>query len=415
MSAERTKTLIEKAASKSEVARSKADSAEAPAPAPAEAPTPAPAEAPTPAPVEAPAPAPAAASKADPVKRLTWIVLAVVALLFVWYIGADRYAPWTDQARVQAWIVPISPKVSGKVTKVEVVQDQIVNAGDLLVEIDRRDYELAVQKAEADLELAGQDIGASTEQVAVAEARLSEARTQLAHYQAQAERYLKLADKGTLSKAEADQTRAEVAKAEAQVKSAEAELAKAKDQLGGEGEDNARIKSAIAVLEKARIDLAETSIQAPTDGGITNLKIEKGYYAKAGTALMTFVSFSDLWIQANIRENSIGNIKPGDAVEIALDMAPGEVFRGKVFSRGFAVKQSSGGAAGEAATIKGDSGWLRDAQRFPVIIHFEDDSARGYRFVGGQADVQIYTGNHTILNALGRLWIRLMSWVSFVY
>ena len=85
-------------------------------------------------------------------------------------------------------------------------------------------------------------------------------------------------------------------------------------------------------------------------------------------------------------------------------MIPGKVFQGKVFSRGFAIKQDFGGAAGEAATIKGSSGWLRDAQRFPVVIHFEDERARGYRFVVGQADVQIYTGDHGILNALGRLW-----------
>lgn len=370
-----------------------------------------------PLPAEKPAthPEPEPKKTADPVKRLTWIVLAVVVLLFVWYVQADRHAPWTDQARVHAWIVPISPKVAGKVMQVEVEQDQFVKAGDLLVQIDKRDYELAVQKAQADLELAEQDIGASAEQVGVAEAHLSEARTQLAHYEAQAKRYLELAEKGTLSKADADKTRAEVAKAKARVESAKAELAKAEDQLGAEGKDNARIRAAITALEQARIDLGETSIYAPTDGGITNLKIEKGYHANAGTPLMTFVSFSDVWIQANIRENGIGNIKPGDPVEIALDMAPGKVFQGKVVSRGFAVKQDSGGAAGEAATIKGDSGWLRDAQRFPVVIHFEDDSARGYRFAGGQADVQIYTGDHAILNTLGRLWIRLMSWMSYVY
>ncbi len=119
--------------------------------------------------------------KQDAVRRFTWILLTVILLLFVWYVLADRYAPWTDQARVHSWIVPISPKISGKVKKVRVAQDQIVKAGDLLVEIDKRDYELAVQKAEAELELAGQEIGAGTEQVAVAEARLAEARTQLAY------------------------------------------------------------------------------------------------------------------------------------------------------------------------------------------------------------------------------------------
>jgi multidrug resistance efflux pump len=351
----------------------------------------------------------------DPVKSLTWLVFGIIMLLALWYFFADRYAPWTDQARVQAWVVPIAPKVSGKVVKVDVVQDQAVGAGALLVEIDPREYELAVAQAEADLEVAGQNVGASTEQVAVAEASLSEARTQLALVEAQAARFLTLAEKGTVSRAEADSARAEVAKAESRVASAIAELEQAKEQLGARGNDNAAVRSALAALERARIDLAETRIVAPTGGGITNLKIQKGYYANAGTPIMTFVSDQDVWIQANFRENSLAHIDPGDPVEIALDMAPGRIFKGRVFSRGFAVAVGNDAAAGQTATVKSESGWLRDAQRFPVIINFDDDSARGLRLVGGQADVQVYTGDHSVLNALGWIWIRLMSGFSFVY
>jgi multidrug resistance efflux pump len=351
----------------------------------------------------------------DPVKSFTWLVFGIIVLLALWYFFADRYAPWTDQARVQAWVVPIAPKVSGKVVKVNVVQDQAVEAGALLVEIDPREYELAVAQAEADLEVAGQNMGASTEQVAVAEASLSEARTQLALVEAQAARYLTLAEKGTVSRADADSARAEVAKAESRVASAIAELEQAKEQLGAQGNDNAAVRSALAALERARIDLAETRIVAPTGGGITNLKIQKGYYANAGTPIMTFVSDQDVWIRANFRENSLAHIDPGDPVEIALDMAPGRIFKGRVFSRGFAVAVGNDTAAGQTATVKSESGWLRDAQRFPVIINFDDDSARGLRLVGGQADVQVYSGDHGILNAMGWIWIRLMSGLSFVY
>ena len=98
-----------------------------------------------------------------------------------------------------------------------------------------------------------------------------------------------------------------------------------------------------------------------------------------------------------------------------LDALPGQVFSGTVASIGFAVSQPSGGKAGEVETVNSSSGWLRDAQRFPVIIRFDDDGTRGFRRYGGQADVQFYTGDHAILNALGRLWIRLMSYLSYVY
>jgi len=78
-------------------------------------------------------------------------------------------------------------------------------------------------------------------------------------------------------------------------------------------------------------------------------------------------------------------------VEIALDLVPGRVFQGKVSSLGFPVKQPSGGASADAMTVKGSSGRLRGAQRFPVTIRLDDDSASGFRFVGGQADEQVYT------------------------
>jgi multidrug resistance efflux pump len=361
-------------------------------------------------------PAPGGAEQTpDPVRRFTLIVIGIIIVLFLWSVLADRYAPWTDQARVQAWVVPITPKVSGKVKKVNVVKDQVVEAGHLLVEIDKQEFELVVQKAEADLAMAGQEIGAGTEQVAIAEASLAQAKTELSYISTQAQRYLALAKTGTISRSEADRVRAEADTAAARLKVAQAELEKAKDQLGAEGQDNPRIRAAIAALGKARIDLEETRIVAPLRGGVTNLKVSQGYYAKAGVPLMTFVSFVGEWIQADMRENSIGNIKPGDSVDIVLDIAPGKVFKGKVESKGFAVKAPSYGAAGDVVTVKGSSGWLRDAQRFPVIINFADNQAEGLRIVGGQADVQIYTGESWILDGLGWLWIRLLSFLSYVY
>ena len=354
--------------------------------------------------------------KADPVRRFTWTLIMLIVLLFIWYIAADRVAPWTDQARVQAWIVPIAPKVSGKVKEVAVVQDQEVKAGDLLAKLDPVPYELTLQRAEAALAIAGQDVGAATAGVETASAGVVEAKAKLDEYEVQLARLESVAKKGAIPRAEIDSARAEREKASAQLSKARAELEKAKQQLGIEGEDNPRMKDALAALGQAQIDLKETEIKAPTDGGITNLKIDKGYYAKAGAPLMTFVAFDDVWIQANFRENSVANIQIGDPVEIVLDMLPGRILKGTVTSKGFAVKQPTGGMTGDVISVKGNSGWLRDAQRFPVSIKFDDESAYGYRFAGGQADVQVYTQeSNWLLNGLGWLWIRLLSLLSYVY
>jgi multidrug resistance efflux pump len=351
----------------------------------------------------------------DPVRKVTKYVLIIAAFLFLWYVVADRIAPWTDQARVQAYVIPIVPQVSGRVTEVNVVKDQVVEPGHVLLKINPSDYELAVQAAEAALELAGQEIGAGTATVTTAQAKLVEAITNLEHAETQSARVFELEKKQVMSKAEGDKARAVVKQAKAQVDSARAELDKAKQALGVQGEANPRIRAAIADLKKAQLDLSRTTVQAPSKGGITNLQIEEGYYASVGVPLMTFIEFDNIWIQANMRENNIANIESGDPVDIVLDVAPGQVFKGKVSSVGFAVDTAGTGEVGGLAKIEGKSGWLREPQRFPVIITFEGDEAYGLRRLGGHADVLVYTSNNWIINPLGWLYIRLLSWLSYVY
>ncbi len=358
-----------------------------------------------------------AAKKPDPVRRMTLIVLAVCVVLFLWYLFADRFTPYTDIARVEAFVVPIVPQVSGKVIKVETGLNQIVKQDQVILQIDPQDYELAVQEAEADLDKADQEVGAGAAAVSSASAKLTDSQAELVQAQLDFDRVegIYAQDAGAVSKAERDKTRTALAQAKSQVAAAEAELQKAKEQLGSEGQDNPRIKAALSTLKQARIDLERTTITAPTLGVVTDVRIDVGHYAQAGQPLMTFISSTDVWIQANMRENSIGNIKAGDSADIVLDVAPGRVFEGKVVGIGFGAGQGRNESLGTLRTIEGQQGWLRDAQRFPVIIDFADDSAFGLRRVGGQADVTVYTGDNWILNGLGWLWIRLMSVLSYVY
>jgi multidrug resistance efflux pump len=356
-------------------------------------------------------------SSKNPLRRLSLALILLAVLLFLWSVWSDRVAPWTDEARVQAWIIPIASRVSGRVIEIAVRPDQRVKAGELLALIDPVPFEIVVNRAEAALEIAGQAIGADLAVVSVAQAELVEARVRLAAQETRLSRVEAVAAKGAISQDQLDKTRADRDQARSDVASAEAELARARQQLGSEGQDNPRLRDALEALRQARIDLAETRILAPSDGGITNLQIDQGYIVKAGSPLMTFVSFDDVWIQANFRENSIFNIQPGDRAELVLETAPGRIFRGTVASSGFAVQQPSSADIGEAAIIRGSRGWLREAQRFPVIIHFDDHGfPPGYRRAGGQADVQIYTlESNWLLNGLGWLWIRLMSLLSYVY
>lgn len=354
----------------------------------------------------------------NPVRRITLIVLAVCLFLFVWTLVADRLTPSTDQADIRGFVVPIAPMVGGIVKQVNVQENQVVSLGHVLLEIDPTDYELAVRTAQAALDMAGQTIGVKTAAIKSAAAGIGDERAQLNRAQRDYERLQRIAkvDPGAVSASALDHAKAELDKAKGEMSVAEAELEKARQQLGKGGKDNPQIRAAVAALEIASLGLARTTIYAPSNGAITNRRVEVGRYARRGEPLFAFVTSSAVWVQANMRENSIENIKPGDPVDIALEVAPGRIIGGEVVSTGFGVSKGPTGSLGELPNIEGKSGWLRDPQRFPVIIKFTDDSARSLPRIGGQAYVIIYTGSSNfLLNTIGRLWIRLVSVVSYVY
>ncbi len=349
------------------------------------------------------------------ISRITRVAGVIVLLLLVWYLAADRCTPSTSTARVSGYVVPVVPEVSGHVTAVNVGLNQRVAEGDVLVSIDEELFALEVEKAEAELARAGEDIGADTGGVAAAAARVEKAKAELAAGRRDKERIDELARLEVASQFRADNAKTRVERAVADLEAAEADLATAREKLGATGGDNARIRSATAELAKARRNLELATLRAPTDGGVTNVRVEVGRFAQAGRPLMTFISSADVWVEAYLRENSLGHIQPGDRVDIVLDVAPGRVFEGRVVSTGFGVDWGRATDAGTLPSISNPSDWLREPQRFPVVIHFTDDATVGLRREGGQADVIIYTERAGLLRPLGKLWIRAMSLLSYLY
>ncbi len=347
-------------------------------------------------------------------RSVTSLVLLICIGLFAFYLVADRVIPNTDMARVRGNVIPLAPLVSGEVTKVNVAPNDLVQTGDPLLQIDPTDYQIALRKAEQGLEEAGKQIGVQTASVEAAQVKLSDALVNQENIRRQAGRVLAMADKGIVTQADADKTRAAVAHARAQVETARAGLVQAKKQLGKVGEDNTEMQVALLALQKAQLDLERTVIRAPAMGGVSNFRLDEGFYANKGQPLLTFVSGEDSWVEAYYRENSLGNIRVGDLVELALDNAPGEVFRGRVASMDYGVNWEQSQASGQLATVANQSGWLRQSQRFPVVIRFEDNRPSGLLRVGGQADVMVYTDGDSVMNIFGKMWIRLISWMSYV-
>ena len=351
---------------------------------------------------------------ADLVRRWTLRLLILAALLLVWNLFADRLTPYTEHARVRTYIKPVAPEVSGLISEVHVSFSQRVKAGDILFKIDPEPYQTAVEQAQAELEQVTQSVGASSNTITTAQAQLAQANARHNLNLQQKRRYDELWERRLVARADMDKIAAEVTRSAADIERAEAELQRAREELGSAGEDNPKIRQAFAKLEQANLDLLHTEVRAPTDGGVTNVSISVGQYANTGQPLMTFIDNKQIWVEAFYRENSLGNIKPGDKVEIALDLAPGRIFQGEVISPTYGVQWQRNSNPGELPTVDINEGWLRDTQRFPISIAFTDDESVGSRLEGGQADTLVYTGNNWLLNGLGWIQIRIHTLLSYL-
>ncbi len=354
----------------------------------------------------------------DPVRKWTLIVLGVCVVLMFWYLVSDRITPYTNQARVHALVVPIAPQVSGIVTDVAVTNNEYVSADQELFRIERDQYQLAVETAQANLQSARQATGASTANVEAARASVaaSEAGLIRASQDAVRLRRIKEEDPGAISIRRLEQAEASLSVAQSQLAASQANLEKAVQDLGEAGDENFRILQAQAALDQAQLNLSWTFVSAPDDGLLSDVRVDRGNFAAAGAPLMTFIAIHNIWVQADFTENNLGYIDPGDRVEILFDSLPGRVFSGRVRSTGFGVAVDSA-PLGNLPTVENDRQWLRDAQRFPVQVEFElgERSERLGIRVGSQVSVVVYTGNNWLFNFVGKVYIRVASLLTYAF
>ena len=347
-------------------------------------------------------------------------VLILILVTLVWYLAADRYTPYTQQARIQGFVVGVAPKVSGLVTSVHVSNNQRVKSGEPLFEIDRSSYEIALKRANSDLENTRKQVsaGAASVETARANLRAAKANEERAEKDAMRQERLYKEDEGTISLRRLEMARASYEQAKAKVTAAESEVQRAIEQMGGEGENNAKLKAAESAVEQAELDLANTTVKASTDGVITDLRAEVGQYAAAGNPVMTLIAINDIWIMADFTENNLGHMRVGTPVEIVIDAIPGEVFSGSIRSIGLGISAGQPPPPGTLPTIQNNRDWLRQAQRYPVMIQFEKEELERLREnirIGGQAEAIAYTDESAFTKVIGKLFIRIMSWFSYAY
>jgi membrane fusion protein (multidrug efflux system) len=370
--------------------------------------------------------------------RAKWVVLAVLILLIVGGILAWRYyavRESTDDAQVDAHIVPVSSRIAGTVVKVNVENNTFVNAGTVLVELDKTDYQVAFERAKADyadaeanavaaqrglpitttttssqLSSSQASLAAARQQVEAAQARLREAQANYTKVSADLKRMQQLVQRDEVSRqqydaavageqaaaATVDSARAAVATAQSREAEARAGVATAETAPQQIRVTKAKVDAALAaaqrakaILDQAQLNLEYTTITAPVTGIVDRRSVEPGQVVQPGQPLFALVDLSDVWVTANFKETQLKDMKVGDPAEIKVD-AYDRTYRGHV--------DSIGGATGARFSLlppeNATGNYVKVVQRVPVRVFFEKGENPGQRLRPGMSVVVTVKTNH---------------------
>lgn len=304
------------------------------------------------------------------------VLLAAATAGVTYWLNARHYES-TDDAFVAARNYSIAPKVGGFVTDVLVTDNQHVKAGDVLARIDERDYNIAVDQAQAQVSV-GQanvdnieaQIDSQREQIAQAKAQVDQAQAQLEFAQQEEARARDLVERGAGTVQREQQTRSDLQAQQANttrtkagftaaqlgIKTLQAQLESAKGSL----------QQAQAQLDQARLNLQYTTIVAAEAGRVVQLSAAKGTLATAGQALAMFVP-DELWVVANYKETQLTDMRPGQPVEVRIDAYPSRRLNGHVAS----VQPGSGTAFSLLPAQNATGNYVKVVQRVPVRIDID--------------------------------------------
>lgn len=309
-----------------------------------------------------------------------FVVLVIAAITLYWF-KAMRPFESTDNAYLKAHMSLISPKQTGYVTQVGFTDNQKVQPGAMLVEIDDQDFKARVAEAEAKLLMETAHIQTLQAQKLTQNAKIHEEAANIAAADADltraakdVKRYGNLAQEGAVSEQSRDGAESTYSQAFAQRDKFNSAAQGAKSQLAALDaqieESRAQIKVAEAALELARIDLANTRIVAPLAGIIGNRSVQVGQLIKPGSALGFLIPEEGLFVEANFKETQIAQMQPGQAVDIHIDAYPDEVFEGSVDS----FAPASGSEFSLLPSENATGNFTKIVRRVPVKILFKPGS-----------------------------------------
>ena len=308
------------------------------------------------------------------VSRIILLSIVVVVALVAIY-PAYRYYQYfeshvsTDDAYVDGSVSLVSSRVPGTVARLFVMENWGVKAGDLLLTLDPRDYQVRVAQAEAQLARARQSVDELYAQLQAAEAGVSLAGSQLRETQLDFNRAKALREQNVVSTQFFDQATTALRVSVADQALAEHQLQQARAALGGDIVDHARydrpiVQQAQAMVEAAKLDLSYTEVRSPITGIITRKSVHVGNRIQPGEPLMAIVPVDRLYITANFKETQLTDVRVGQPAEMRADIYPGFAYHGHVDS----ISVGTGAAFALLPPENATGNWVKVVQRVPVKV-----------------------------------------------
>ncbi len=334
----------------------------------------------------------------------------VVVIAGAWfYYSGGRYVS-TENAYVKADKVAVSAEVAGPITSVAVDENTKVKKGDLLFRIEQRPYEIAVEEAKAKIAAVRQDIQSLKASYKQQAEELDLAKVDVDYAQRQYDRQSRLAKDKVVSQSTLDETENTLKNARHHVAVAKQAMQTTLAKLGGDPdvpvESTPEFQQAQAALQKAELDLAHTTVEAPFDGIAGNTP-QPGQYVTPGSAVMSLVSDHDVWVDANFKETQLTYLKPGQEVDITVDTYPDHTWHGVVAS----ISPATGSEFSVLPAQNATGNWVKVVQRVPVRIAVDSDAGGPELRAGMSSEVEVDTHHQRELPAFART---ALSWFDGV-
>ena len=333
------------------------------------------------------------------------VVVPVVAVLVGVYIYAEsgRFVT-TENAYIKSNVVAISSDVSGRVEWVGVDDNSLVRKGQILFRLDQRPFRIALERAEAELELVRTQVEQLRADYHEAVARVATEAERVRFLDRQLARQQTLKERKLASEQAYDVAAHDFSLAKRQVRVLRQRVQGVLQSLGGNpdirAEEHPRFLRARTERDQAAIALADTSIEAPVDGVVSNMKLQAGEYVEEGHAVFSIIENRKVWVEANLKETQLTHILEGQSASIAVDAYPGVEWPATVD----AIAPATGAEFSVLPPQNATGNWVKVVQRIPVLLDVEQPPKGHPLRAGMTVTVAIDTERERAMPASLRGW-----------